>query len=288
MLAAALARPVTPAHASAPPVIPDPCTDCAFNPPTVLVGAAGSHFLLSGDTAGGDYFTAISCGDLACLYPSAYFTGITDPLSVSGDCGQYTGLSGGPTRPDTGTPGKCNVQFDPLDTSIIAPGSWTVVNYFYGTGSFIDGGASFLIATPVEIYVLGVTSSDPVTNEVPAVVFAVRSDADPVAADCGSDVVTGYLPGRVARDCVLFQGNGTSDFAAALPDGDWDILGFNTASPVGKLRVAMTPWKPKRITMAGANQQAEIVRVQYPQLQIEAELLGADDNLSVDEDGVCT
>lgn len=277
----------TVAIAGTPPVVPDPCTSCVFTPPTVIVTTPGATLTLTGDTVAGSYLTALSCGDLGCAYNGAFFDGIEAPFSVAGDCGQYSGLAGDATRASTGTPGKCVVKYDPSPYVLIAPGGYDQIDYFQSVGGAVTGGKTFLIGVPVEIFILTVTPTDPVGNEVPGSVFAVKPAADPAAADCVTDVATGYLPDRVAPDCVIL---GKSDppvtFSRPLPDGKWDVLAFTSATPIGKLRSVVTPWKSKRITMAGANKQIQITRAQYPQLSITGQLVGGDDKLSVDEDGI--
>ncbi len=270
-----------------PPPVPDPCLICAFSPPVPVLVEPGERFTLTGAVGMTDFEHAISCGDAGCIYNGATFFNVSGHFSaVPGQCGQYGGLSGEPTRPlSSGTPGSCTIDFDPPPGhGITSPGFYQLIQFERYVGGAVTGGISYLVGTDVELFSLRVGYVDP-EGDVPFSMFAVRDGADPVAGDCIStnQLITTWLPTRTVPACVVMTAP-IEDFVATLPNGTWDVMPLRTQSPTGKLRATATPWTVKRVVIEDADVTTSVTRTYSPELSVTAEVLGGDNLISVDEE----
>lgn len=294
---------VTCSHAAGPlPPLPpaDPeCTlyamanlgdDCVHGSPTIVeTTIEDPTFGLTNSVGEASFTTAISCGDLACVYRGAGWRLFGSGLSVDpeGECTSYGGLesAGTPTRPLLGTPGRCDLRHDPSEFDLRSPGRWKLVNFALGQGSFPHAGVSYLVGIRPELFELMLHTSDPIDHRPAGAAVAVRHDADPLRSACISPV--DWLPNRVAPECVVLE-KSEDDFSNYLPNGAWDVFTFHGSLPAAgtKVRAALTPWPSRAVTIADADVEIDVQRVPFPELSATIELLGGDDALRVDEAGI--
>lgn len=292
----------TAAHAAGPlPPLPPPdpeCTlytlanlgdGCVYQTPTVIeTTTENPTFDLVHDVGVARFGTAIQCGDLACGYWGVGWRlfGSGLGLDTEGECTSYPGLesAGTPTRPITGTPGSCALRYDPSDFDLRSPGQWKLVNFFLTSSIFPQDAVSYLVGVRPELFKLSVTTSDPIDKRPAGGMIAVRHDADPLRSACISPVP--WLPDRLVPECVVMQGS-QPNYSNWLPNGAWDVYTFHGSLPAAgtKVRQALTPWPPRAVTIADADEALAVQRVPRPQVAVSIELLGGDDLLRVDEDG---
>lgn len=289
-----------PAAAPLPPLPPaDPdCTlfvmanlgdDCVHGTPTIVeTTTEDPTFSLVNSVGEASFTTAISCGDLACVYRGVGWRLFGPGLGkdAEGECTSYSGLesAGTFTRPLFGTPGRCDLRHDPIDFDLRSPGRWKLVNFALAQGSFPQAGISYLIGIRPELFQLVVHTSDPVDDRPAGAAVAVRHDADPLRSGCFNPF--NWLPDRVVPECVVLE-KSDDDFSNYLPNGAWDVYVFHGSLPAGgaKVRQALTPWPPRAVTIADADLEIDVERVPRPELSATIELLGGDDLLRVDESG---
>jgi hypothetical protein len=296
LLLLAFASPTAAAVPDQPPLDPS-CTlfevsrgtECVYEARDVRVVAPGDVFTLS-QGGGGDYSMALGCGSDACIWwgnAFKFFNFFFAPgVGIAGDCPAYAGLTspGGTTRPITPPPGLCKVRYDPF--TLRAPGQWALVNSFATRGIQPQEAVSHLIAVAPEwfqVFVVAVDPLDAATKKKPNFAYALRPGGNATHAQCLSQLtVSSWLPDRVVPDCVRLGEFGLSNF---LPDGLWDVYGFQDPTPpTGSLRAAPTPWTPGRVRVQGDTAPAQVTRIPNPGLSMSMELLGGDNIVGLRED----